>query len=227
MLYCSLINNHLSHKSHEVAHLNLLDTMNLSDRSLLDCDPFGVIPINDTTPPFICALFGNDDDVVATVAQDIQSCCSPYYSAQYTTGYGCDHHWCGVPAYEAKGTDTSTWEVVPYPTEGTSRSTVTSTTTQSYHAIVAYPKVSACLSSVALWNAYGYACRVGGDVGSVSMTGPDPISTTPTATATPVVSTTSGTTSPSATGMSRNAATGINGFSIWLLFGACLLSVWR
>ncbi|GAB7333514.1 hypothetical protein MBLNU13_g05098t2 [Cladosporium sp. NU13] len=133
--------------------------MNLSDRSLLDCDPFGVIPINDTTPPFICALFGNDDNAIATVAQDIQSCCSPYYPAQYTTGYGCDHHWCGVPAYEAKGTDTSTWEVVPYPTEGTSRSTVTSTTTQIYDAIVAYPKVSSCLSSVALWNAYGFLAK--------------------------------------------------------------------
>jgi hypothetical protein len=116
---------------------------------------------------------------------------------------------------------------VPYPTEGTSRSTVTSTTMQSYDAIVAYPKVSACLSSVALWNAYGYACRVGGELGEVSMTGPDPIITTPSATATPVVSTSLGSSSASATGASRSAATGMNEVSVWLLLGACLLSVWK
>lgn len=201
--------------------------MNLADRSLLDCDPFSVIPINDTTPPFICALFGNDDNAVATVVQDIQSCCSPYYPAQYTTGNGCDHHWCGVPAYEAKGTDTSTWEVVPYPTEGTSRSTITSTTTQSYDGIVAYPKVSSCLSSVALWNQYAIACRVGGELGEVSMTGPNSISTTPTATATPVVSSNAlGSSSTSATGVS-SAAVGMNEVSSSLMLAACLLSLWK
>lgn len=201
--------------------------MNLADRSLLDCDPFGVIPINDTTPPFICALFGNDDNAVATVVQDMQSCCSPYYPAQSTTGNGCDHHWCGVPAYEAKGTDTSTWEVIPYPTEGTSRSTITSTTTQSYDGIVAYPKVSSCLESLALWNQYALACRVGGELGEVSMTGPNSISTTPTAAATPVVSSnTSGSSSASATGVS-SAAMGMNEVSSWLMLAACLLSLWR
>lgn len=201
--------------------------MNLADRSLLDCDPFGVIPINDTTPPFICALFGNDDNAVATVVQDMQSCCSPYYPAQSTTGNGCDHHWCGVPAYEAKGTDTSTWEVIPYPTEGTSRSTITSTTTQSYDGIVAYPKVSSCLESLALWNQYALACRVGGELGEVSMTGPNSISTTPTAAAMPVVSSnTSGSSSASATGVS-SAAMGMNEVSSWLMLAACLLSLWR
>lgn len=196
------------------------------DRSFLDCDPFGVIPINDATPPFICALFGNDALATAGVTDDISACCSPYYPPQYTSANGCDHHWCGVPAYEAKGTDTSTWEVVPYPTEGTVRSTVTSTTTQSYDAIVAYPKVSSCLSSVALWNQYAYACRVGGDVGEVSMTGPDPISTTPTATATPRSTTTTGLSSASATGASRSAASTHHSF-VWLLLGTSLLSVWR
>ena len=99
--------------------------MDLVDRSLLDCDPFGVRPINDTTPPFICALFCNDAQATAGFTNDIDACCSPYYQAQYTTGYGCDQHWCGVPAYHATGTDTSTWRVEPYPTEGTVRSTVT------------------------------------------------------------------------------------------------------
>lgn len=202
--------------------------MNLADRSLLDCDPFGVIPINDTTPPFICALFGNDDEIaVATVVQDIQACCSPYYPAQSTTGNGCDHHWCGAPAYEAIGTYTSTQEVVPYPTEGSARETITSTTTATYDIIVAYPKVSSCLSSVALWNQYAIACRVGGELGEVSMTGPDPINTTPTATATPLMSTTPGSSSASATGVSRSAAMGRNVLPVWLLLGVCLLSVWH
>lgn len=201
------------------------DTMYHIDRSFLDCDPFGVIPINDGTPPFICALFGNDAQATAGVTNDISACCSPYYPAQHTTGNGCDHHWCGVPAYEAKGTDTSTWQVVPYPTEGTVRSTVTSTTTQTYDAIVAYPKVSSCLSSVALWNAYAFACRVGGELGEVSMTGPDPMSTTPTATATPW-STTSGSAIATATGADRSAAPTKSSF-VWLLLGTFLLSVWN
>lgn len=196
--------------------------MSLVNRSLLDCDPFGVIAINDATPPFICALFGNDAQATAGVTQDIQECCSPYFPAEYTTGNGCDHHWCGVPAYEAKGTDTSTWLVVPFPTEGTVRSTVTSTTTQTYDAIVAYPKVSSCLSSVALWNEYAFACRVGGELGEVSMTGPDPMSTTPTATV-ELRSTGSGSGSVAATGVSRSAAF-TNGPFIWLLFGTLLLS---
>jgi hypothetical protein len=197
--------------------------MSLVNRSLLDCDPFGVIPINDATPPFICALFGNDAQATAGVSNDIEACCSPYYPPQYTTGNGCDHHWCGVPAYEAKGTDTSTWEVVPYPTEGTVRSTVTSTTTQTYDAIVAYPKVSSCLSSVALWNAYAFACRVGGDLGEVSMTGPDPMSTKPTATAMPS-SATSGSSNVGATGVNRSAASK-NNIHVWVLFGILLLSI--
>jgi hypothetical protein len=199
--------------------------MILDDRSYLDCEPFGVISINDTTPPFICALFGNDAQATSGFINDIEACCSPYYQAQYTTGYGCDHHWCGVPAYEATGTDTSTWQVVPYPTEGTERSTITSTTTQTYGAIVAYPKVSSCLSSVALWNAYAYACRVGGELGEVSMTGPDPMSTMPTANAIPST-TTSGSSSASITGVSRSAAS-TNGSSVWLLLGTFLLSVWK
>jgi hypothetical protein len=198
--------------------------MNLDNRSYLDCDPFGVIPINDTTPPFICALFGNDAQATAGFTNDIGACCSPYYHAQYTTGYGCDHHWCGVPAYHATGTDTSTSINVPYPTEGTVRATtITHTTTQTYGAIVAYPKVSSCLSSVALWNAYAFACRVGGDLGEVSMTGPDPMSTTPTATAMPST-TTSGSSSASATGMNRSAAP-TKGSFVWLLIGTFLLSV--
>jgi hypothetical protein len=198
--------------------------MNLDNRSYLDCDPFGVIPINDTTPPFICALFGNDAQATAGFTNDIGACCSPYYHAQYTTGYGCDHHWCGVPAYHATGTDTSTSINVPYPTEGTVRTTtITHTTTQTYGAIVAYPKVSSCLSSVALWNAYAFACRVGGDLGEVSMTGPDPMSTTPTATAMPST-TTSGSSSASATGMNRSAAP-TKGSFVWLLIGTFLLSV--
>jgi hypothetical protein len=199
--------------------------MSLVDRSLLDCDPFGVIPINDATPPFICALFGNDARATAGATQDIQACCSPYYPAQYTTGNGCDHHWCGVPAYEAKGTDTSTWLEVPYPTEGTVRSTVTFTTTHTYDAIIAYPKVSSCLSSVALWNDYAIACRVGGVLGEVSMTGPNPISTTPSATATPQ-STTTGSSSAAVTGASRSVAP-TNGSSMWLLLGTFLLSIWK
>jgi hypothetical protein len=197
--------------------------MSLVNRSLLDCDPFGVIPINDATPPFICALFGNDAQATAGVSNDIEACCSPYYPPQYTTGNGCDHHWCGVPAYEAKGTDTSTWEVVPYPTEGTVRSTVTSTTTQTYDAIVAYPKVSSCLSSVALWNDYAFACRVGGELGEVSMTGPDPMSTRPIATATPRI-TTAGSTSVATMGMNRSAASK-NNIHVWVLFGILLLSI--
>jgi len=197
--------------------------MDLVDRSYLDCDPFGVIPINDTTPPFICALFGNDAQATAGFTNDIDACCSPYYQAQYTTGYGCDHHWCGVPAYHATGTDTSTSINVPYPTEGTVRSTtITYTTTQTYGAIVAYPKVSSCLSSVALWNAYAFACQVGGDLGEVSMTGPDPMSTTPTATVMPST-TTSGSRSPAATGVKSGAAP-TNGYLVWLLLGASLLS---
>jgi hypothetical protein len=200
--------------------------MNLDNRSYLDCDPFGVIPINDTTPPFICALFGNDAQATAGFTNDIEACCSPYYHAQYTTGYGCDHHWCGVPAYHATGTDTSTSINVPYPTEGTVRTTtITHTTTQTYGAIVAYPKVSSCLSSVALWNAYAFACRVGGDLGEVSMTGPDPMSTTPTATAMPST-TTSGSSSASATGVNRSAAP-TKGSFVWLLIGTFLLSVWK
>jgi hypothetical protein len=200
--------------------------MDIVDRSYLDCDPFGTIPINDTTPPFICALFGNDAQATAGFTNDIDACCSPYYQAQYTTGYGCDHHWCGVPAYHATGTDTSTSIVVPYPTEGTVRTTtMTYTTTQTYGAIVAYPKVSSCLSSVALWNAYAFACRVGGDVGEVSMTGPDPMSTTPTATTTPS-SYNSGSSSPGATGVNRSAAP-TNGSFIWLLLGTFLLSIWK
>ena len=67
--------------------------MHFVDRSLLDCDPFGVIPINDTTPPFICALFGNDAQATAGVTYDIEACCSPYYPPQYTTGNGCDHDY--------------------------------------------------------------------------------------------------------------------------------------
>jgi hypothetical protein len=198
--------------------------MNLFDRSLLDCDPFGVIPINNATPPFICALFGNDATATAGVTDDIEACCSPYYKPQYTTGNGCDHHWCGVPAYEAKGTDTSTWQVVPFPTEGTVRSTVTSTTTQTYDAIVAYPKVSSCLSSVALWNQYAIACRVGGELGEVSMTGPDPMSTTPTAT--PRSTATTGSSSASAT-VVRNNVAATKEVCVWLLLGASLVSVWR
>jgi hypothetical protein len=200
--------------------------MDLSYRSLLDCDPFGVIPINNATPPFICALFGNDARATAGVTDDIEACCSPYYKPEFTTGNGCDHHWCGVPAYEAKGTDTSTWQVMPYPTKGTVRSTVTSTTTQTYDAIIAYPKVSSCLSSVALWNAYAFACRVGGELGEVSMTGPDPMSTTPTASATPRSSTTTGSRSASATVVGSNAAAA-KGFRVWLLLGASLVSIWR
>jgi hypothetical protein len=203
------------------------DTMDLFDRSLLDCDPFGVIPINNATPPFICALFGNDATATAGVTDDIEACCSPYYKSEYTTGNGCDHHWCGVPAYEAKGTDTSTWQVVPFPTEGTIRSTtVTSTTTQSYDIIVAYPKVSSCLSSVALWNQYAIACRVGGELGEVSMTGPNSISTTPTASATPRSTATTGSSSASAT-VVRNNAAAAKGLCVWLLFGASLVSAWR
>jgi hypothetical protein len=66
--------------------------MDLSYRSLLDCDPFGVIPINNATPPFICALFGNDARATAGVTGDIEACCSPYYKPEFTTGNGCDHH---------------------------------------------------------------------------------------------------------------------------------------
>jgi hypothetical protein len=70
---------------------------------------------------------------------------------------------------------TSTQVVVQFPT-GTDSvpPTVTYTSTATYDAIVGYPKVAQCLSSVALWNGapLGFACRVGGDVGSVSMTGP-------------------------------------------------------
>jgi hypothetical protein len=200
--------------------------MNLFHRSVLDCDPFGVIPINDTTPPFICALFGNDAQATAGVVNDIEACCSPYFPAEYMTGNGCDQHWCGVPAYEAKGTDTTTSEWIPYPTEGTVRSTLTSTITESYHGIIAYPIVSSCLSSVALWNGYGLACRVGGELGEVSMTGPDPISTTPTATATPL-STTPRSGGPSATGTtsSNRSSASINEISVWLLLGTLLLSV--
>lgn len=198
--------------------------MSYVERSLLDCDPFGVIPINDATPPFICALFGNDARVTAGVTQDIQACCSPYFPAQYMTGNGCDHHWCGVPAYEAKGTDTSTWQEIPYPTQGTVRSTVTHTTTQTYDAIVAYPAVSSCLSSVAIWNDYAIACRVGGQLGEVSMTGPDPMSTAPSATATPH-SGTLGSGSSSATGSNRSAAP-TNNSSLWLLLGSILLAMW-
>lgn len=197
--------------------------MSLVNRSLLDCDPFGVIPINDATPPFICALFGNDAQATAGVSNDIEACCSPYYPPQYTTGNGCDHHWCGVPAYEAKGTDTSTWEVVPFPTQGTVRSTVTSTATQTYDAIVAYPKVSSCLSSVAVWNEYAFACRVGGELGEVSMTGPDPMSTRPIATAAPR-STTSGLTGVATMGVDRSAASKKNPH-IWVLVGILLLSI--
>jgi hypothetical protein len=200
--------------------------MDLSYRSLLDCDPFGVIPINNATPPFICALFGNDARATAGVTGDIEACCSPYYKPEFTTGNGCDHHWCGVPAYEAKGTDTSTWQVMPYPTKGTLRSTVTSTTTQTYDAVIAYPKVSSCLSSVALWNAYAFACRVGGELGEVSMTGPDPMSTTQTASATPRSTTTTGSRSASATFVGSNAAAA-KGFCVWLLLGASLVSIWR
>lgn len=201
--------------------------MGLVDRSLLDCDPFGVITINNATPPFICALFGDDAQATAGVTDDIEACCSPYYPAESATGNGCDHHWCGVPAYEAKGTDTSTWGVVPYPTEGTSRSTITSTTTQTYDAIVAYPKVSSCLSSVALWNAYGIACRVGGELGEVSLTGPDPMSTMPTVTAPPgSTGTSTGSSTAAATGTNRNAAAKNDSF-VWILLGTLLLSVWK
>jgi hypothetical protein len=200
--------------------------MNLSNRSLLECDLFSVIPINNATPPFICALFGNDATATAGVTDDIEACCSPYYNPESTTGNGCDHHWCGVPAYEAKGTDTSTWQVVPYPTEGTVRSTVTSITTQTYDAVVAYPKVSSCLSSVALWNQYAFACRVGGELGEVSMTGPDPMSTTSTASAMPRSTTTTGSSSTSAT-VIGNGVSATKGFCVWLLLGASLLSVWR
>ena len=197
--------------------------MDLDQRSYLDCDPFSVIPINNATPSFICALFGDDAQATAGVTDDIEVCCSPYYPAQYTTGNGCDHHWCGAPAYEAAGTYTSTQVVVPYPTEGTVRSTITSTTTGSYYnVVIAYPKVSSCLSSVALWNNYAYACRVGGDLGEVSMTGPDPISTTPTATVTPL-STTPRSSSATATGASRSAAS-TAGISVWLLLGTLVLS---
>lgn len=205
----------------------LSDTMDLVDRSLLDCDPFSVIPINDTTPPFICALFGNDAQATTGFTDDISACCSPYYPAQYTTGNGCDQHWCGVPAYEAKGTDTSTWLNVPYPTEGTVRSTVTSTTTQTYDAIVAYPKVSSCLSSVGVWNAYAVACRVGGELGEVSMTGPDPMSTSslPPATATSTPSgTVSGSDGAGVTGVGRSAAPR-NCSSVCLLLGTLLFFV--
>lgn len=198
--------------------------MSLVNRSLADCNPFGgVIPINNATPPFICALFGHDAQATAGVTEDIRACCSPYYPPQYTTGNGCDHHWCGVPAYEAKGTDTSTWLEVPYPTEGTVRSTVTLTTTNTYDGIVAYPKVSSCLYSVAIWNEYALACRVGGELGEVSMTGPDPISTMPTSTAVPRISTT-GSSSVAATGTSRSTAS-TNSSYVWLLFGILLLSV--
>ena len=206
--------------------------MDLSGRSVLDCDPFGVIPINNSTPPFICALFGDDAQATAGVANDIEQCCSPYYPAQYTTGNGCDHHWCGAPAYEAKGTHISTWLEVPYPTEGTIRSTITSTTTEEYYGVVIpYPKVSSCLSSVALWNAYGLACRVGGDLGEVSMTGPDPISPTPTVTLTPTptitpASTTSDPGSSHATGAASSVAP-INRKVAHLLFGIMFFSVWR
>jgi hypothetical protein len=55
---------------------------------------------------------------------------------------------------------TSTWREVPYPIEGTLRSTVISTT-QTCDAIIAYPKlvpkVSTCLSIVAIWNDYALA----------------------------------------------------------------------
>lgn len=206
--------------------------MHLIDRSLLDCDPFGVIPINDTSPPFICALFGNDAQATSGVTNDIEACCSPYYPAEYTTGNGCDHHWCGVPAYEVKGTDTSTRLEVQYPTGGTARSTITTTTTNTYGNIaIAYPKVSSCLSSVALWNAYAIACRVGGELGEVSMTGPYSMSstTTPTATRTAIATVTPASTASSntadATGTSRSAAP-TKGSSIWILLGTFLLSTW-
>ena len=199
--------------------------MDLTDRSLLDCDPFSTIPINDTTPPFICALFGTDSQATAGFTDDISACCSPYYPAQSTTGNGCDHHWCGVPAYEAKGTDTSTWLNVPYPTEGSVRSTVTSTTTQTYDAIVAYPKVSSCLSSVALWNVYGFACRVGGELGEVSMTGPDPMSTS-TSSATATVAPASTTSELGIADADRSAASTGGPFT-WLSLGSLLLFVWR
>ena len=58
------------------------------------------------------------------------------------------------------------------------------------------------------------------------MTGPDPMSTAPTATATPLLGSTSGSSSASATVTSRSATTDVNEVSVWLLLGACLLSFW-
>jgi len=92
-----------------------------------------------------------------------------------TTGNGCDIHYCGLPAYEAIDTVTSTKVVVTQlPTAPSALLTTTYTSTYTYDVIEGYPKVSSCLSSAMLWarGQYGIACRVGGSVGSVGMTGP-------------------------------------------------------
>jgi hypothetical protein len=59
-VYSIHINNHLLHPITVTRLQYHPSTMDLVDRSYLDCDPFGVIPINDTTPLSICALFGNN-----------------------------------------------------------------------------------------------------------------------------------------------------------------------
>ena len=61
--WCIHINYQLSEMSHDTCHSSSPVKMDIVDRNYLDCDPFGVVPINDTTPPFICALFGHDPPV--------------------------------------------------------------------------------------------------------------------------------------------------------------------
>jgi hypothetical protein len=86
----------------------LSDTIDFVDHSFITCDSFSVISMSDTTSPFICTPFGHDAQAIADVVNDISACCSPYCPAQYTIENGCDHHWCGVAEFEAKGIDTST-----------------------------------------------------------------------------------------------------------------------
>jgi hypothetical protein len=76
--------------------------VHLIDHSFFDCDPLGVIPINDATPPLICLIFGNDAEAATGVVHDMLLIVLSD-PAHNTSGNSCDHQWTNGPMVRRPG----------------------------------------------------------------------------------------------------------------------------